>query len=435
MAIKSIIPAKQPSYQNRHLTMTLLTSLFFMWGFITALNDILIPHLKSVFTLSYTQAMLVQFCFFTAYFVVSLPSGYLVGKIGYKGGIITGLMVAGTGCLLFYPAASLQVYALFLAAFFVLASGISLLQVAANSYVTLLGSAETASSRLTLTQGFNSLGTTIAPYVGALFIMAATVKTNDELKLLGASELLAYRDQQAASVQIPYLILATILFLIALIFVLLKPVKVDTVKTNGSETSLNTGTYSENTAWHYRHLKLGAIAIFLYVGGEVSIGSFLVSFLGQPTIAGLAEQEAGKYVSLYWGGAMIGRFIGTAVMQKIAPQKLLGFNALMAMVLLVIAISTNGSLAMWSLLAVGLFNSIMFPTIYSLALTGLGQHSAQGSGILCMAIVGGAIIPLIQGHFADILGIQYSFVLSVLCYLYVMFYGFLDSSPASESIS
>ena len=435
MAIKPIVTAKQPSDQNRYLTMTLLTSLFFMWGFITALNDILIPHLKSVFTLSYMQAMLVQFCFFTAYFVVSLPSGYLVGKIGYKGGIITGLMVAGTGCLLFYPAASLQVYALFLAAFFVLASGISLLQVAANSYVTLLGSAETASSRLTLTQGFNSLGTTIAPYVGALFILAATVKTSDELKSLGASELLEYRTQQAASVQAPYLILAAVLFLIALIFALLKLVKVDIARVNASEANLNISTYSENSAWRFRHLKLGTIAIFLYVGGEVSIGSFLVSFLSQPNIAGLSEQEAGKYVSLYWGGAMVGRFIGTAIMQKIAPQKLLSFNALMAVILLVIAISTNESLAMWSLLAVGLCNSIMFPTIYSLALTGLGQYSAQGSGILCMAIVGGAVIPLIQGHFADIFGIQYSFVLSVLCYLYVIFYGFLGSSPASEALS
>lgn len=432
MAIKPIVPEKQPSDQNRYLTMTLLTSLFFMWGFITALNDILIPHLKSVFTLSYMQAMLVQFCFFTAYFVVSLPSGYLVGKIGYKRGIIVGLMVAGTGCLLFYPAASLQVYALFLAAFFVLASGISLLQVAANSYVTLLGNAETSASRLTLTQGFNSLGTTIAPYVGALFILAATVKASDELKLLGTSELLAYRTQQAVSVQTPYLILAAVLFLIALIFALLKLAKVDIAKVNDSEANLNISTYSENSAWRFRHLKLGAIAIFLYVGGEVSIGSFLVSFLSQPNIAGLTEQEAGKYVSLYWGGAMVGRFIGTAIMQKIAPQKLLSFNGLMAIILLVIAISTNGNLAMWSLLAVGLCNSTMFPTIYSLALTGLGQHSAQGSGILCMAIVGGAVIPLIQGHFADIFGIQYSFVLSVLCYLYVIFYGFWGSSPVSE---
>jgi MFS transporter, FHS family, L-fucose permease len=415
----------QPGSQGHRLTLPLLTSLFFMWGFITALNDILIPHLKSVFTLSYTQAMLVQFCFFTAYFVVSLPSGYLIGKIGFKSGIVVGLLVAGSGCLIFYPAASLQSYPLFLMAFFVLASGIGLLQVAANSYVTLLGSQETASSRLTLVQGFNSLGTTIAPYIGALLIMAATVKTSDEISLLSPDKLLPYQAQQAATVQYPYLMLAALLFLMALIFVLVKLPKAlatDKANTNNGETNLN---HAQISAWNYRHLKLGAVAIFVYVGGEVSIGSFLVSFLGQPSIAGLSGQEAGKYVSLYWGGAMLGRFLGTAIMQKIAPQTLLSFNAIMAILLVISAMATSGGLAMWSLLAVGLFNSIMFPTIYSLALNGLGQYSAQGSGILCMAIVGGAIIPLLQGYFADIVGIQHAFFISVFCYLYVAYYGCL----------
>jgi MFS transporter, FHS family, L-fucose permease len=415
----------QPDGQDHRLTLPLLTSLFFIWGFITALNDILIPHLKSVFTLSYAQAMLVQFCFFTAYFVVSLPSGRLVKKIGFKNGIVIGLLVAGSGCLLFYPAASLQSYSLFLMAFFVLASGIGLLQVAANSYVTLLGSQETASSRLTLVQGFNSLGTTLAPYIGVLLIMATAVETGDEINLLSPDKLLAYQAQQAATVQYPYLILAALLFLMALIFVLVKLPKVvatDKANTKYGETNLN---HAQISAWNYRHLKLGAIAIFVYVGGEVSIGSFLVSFLGQPSIAGLSGQEAGKYVSLYWGGAMVGRFLGTAIMQKIAPQILLSFNAIVAILLVISAMAASGGLAMWSLLAVGLFNSIMFPTIFSLALNGLGQHAAQGSGILCMAIAGGAIIPLLQGYFADIVGIQQAFFISVFCYLYVAYYGCL----------
>ncbi len=400
-------------------SLTILTSLFFIWGFITCLNDILIPHLKSVFTLNYTQAMLVQFCFFTAYFVVSVPSGYLVEKIGYKSGIITGLSIAGIGCLLFYPAASLHSYPLFLAAFFVLASGITLLQVAANPYVTILGKPETASSRLTLTQAFNSLGTTIAPYFGALFILATAVKTTDEIKLLNANELSAYQAAQAAAVQNPYLLLAAVLFFIAVVFALIRLPKIEAAEAqdSGVEDSVHVN------AWGYKHLVLGAIGIFVYVGGEVSIGSFLINFLGESSIAGLTEQDAGKYVSFYWGGAMVGRFVGALAMQKIQPGKVLTFNAATAAALVLLAILSNGQVAMWAILAVGLFNSIMFPTIFSLAVSGLGKHTGQGSGILCSAIVGGAILPVVQGLFADRIDIQQAFFIPVLCYCYIAYYG------------
>ena len=399
--------------------LTILTSLFFIWGFITSLNDILIPHLKSVFTLNYTQAMLIQFCFFTAYFVVSVPSGYLVEKINYKGGIIAGLSIAGIGCLLFYPAASSHSYPLFLAAFFVLASGITLLQVAANPYVTILGKPKTASSRLTMTQAFNSLGTTIAPYLGALFIFATAVKTTDEIMLLNADELSAYQAAQAAAVQNPYLLLAAILFFIAIIFVLTKLPNIAAAEehVSGIEDGVHT------SAWSYKHLILGAIAIFVYVGGEVSIGSFLINFLGEPSIAGLAEKDAGKYVSFYWGGAMIGRFGGALVMQKIQPGKVLTFNAVTAALLVLMTMLGSGHLAMWAILAVGLFNSIMFPTIFSLALNGLGKHTGQGSGILCAAIVGGAVLPVVQGLFADRIGIQQAFFIPILCYCYIAYYG------------
>ena len=383
-------------------SLSILTSLFFMWGFITCLNDILIPHLKAMFTLDYTQAMLVQFCFFGAYFIMSVPSGYYVDKMGYKRGIITGLFIAGLGCLLFYPAAGTRSYPLFLGAFFVLASGITLLQVAANPYVTVLGATETASSRLTLTQAFNSLGTTLAPYVGVVFILSVAEHSTD----------------QATSVQHSYLLLASVLFMLAVIFTQIK--LPDIQAQSHQHDSSNTIQIS---AWHYPHLLLGAVAIFVYVGSEVAIGSFLVSFLGQTHIAGLSVQDAGKYVSFYWGGAMIGRFIGVVLMQKIKSAHLLAFNAFAAVLLILTAIYASGDLAMWSLLAVGLCNSIMFPTIFSLALNGLGSHTGQGSGILCAAIVGGAIIPLIQGVIADYVGLQMAFFLPMLCYLYIGFYG------------
>lgn len=413
------MPASQNVALNYRTPLAVLTSLFFIWGFITCLNDILIPHLKAVFTLNYTQAMLIQFCFFAAYFVVSVPSGYLVEKIGYKNGIVTGLAIAGSGCLLFYPAAGLHAYPLFLAAFFVLASGITLLQVAANPYVTVLGTPETASSRLTLTQAFNSLGTTLAPYFGALLILSTAVKRADELKLLNSDELSAYQAAQAAAVQNPYLFLAAVLFLMAAVFAVLKLPQIQAQ----AEAVDAIGADGNQSAWHYPHLVLGALAIFVYVGGEVSIGSFMVNFLGEPHIAGLPEQDAGKYVSFYWGGAMVGRFMGAAVMRVFKPSSVLTFNALMACVLVLSAVLGSGSLAMWSLLAVGLCNSIMFPTIFSLALTGLGSHTGQGSGILCAAIVGGAIIPVLQGLLADRLGIQLALILPVFCYGYIAYYG------------
>jgi FHS family L-fucose permease-like MFS transporter len=396
-------------------SLSILTTLFFIWGFITCLNDILIPHLKAVFTLSYTQAMLIQFCFFAAYFVMSVPSGYLVEKLGYKNGIVVGLLIAGLGCLLFYPAAGLRVYGLFLTAFFVLASGITLLQVAANPYVTVLGPAETASSRLTLTQAFNSLGTTLAPYLGSLLILSTAVKTTKEISRLPIEELSLYQAAEAAAVQQPYLCLAAVLLLMAAVFAGLKLPK---ITSDSSLSSQVTGS-----AWQYPHLVLGALAIFLYVGGEVAIGSFMVNFLGEAQVAGLPEAEAGKYVSLYWGGAMLGRFVGAAVMQKLRPASVLIFNALAAVGLVLIAIFASGSLAMWSLLAVGLCNSIMFPTIFSLALGGLGEHTGQGSGILCAAIVGGAIVPLLQGMLADQIGLQHALLVPVLCYLFIAYFG------------
>ncbi|WP_426174135.1 sugar MFS transporter [Massilia sp. TWR1-2-2] len=395
--------------------LVIVTILFFMWGLLTALNDVLIPHLKAVYTLTYLQAMLVQFCFFGAYFVVSLPAGALIRKIGYQNGAVTGLLIAAAGCALFYPA-SQGGYGLFLFAFFVLASGITILQVAANPYVTVLGDARTASSRLTLTQAFNSLGTTVAPALGGLLILSAGALAADQLALLPAAEQAAYRAREAASVQGPYLALAAALAVLALLFAAARLPKI-THAAARADAGDNGGATAQ------RHLVLGAVAIFLYVGGEVSIGSFLINFLGEQNIAALPPAAAAHYVSLYWGGAMVGRFIGFAVMRYVSPGKALAVNSLGAIALVLCAIFGDGALAMWAILAVGLCNSIMFPTIFSMALHGLGKHTGQGSGILCMAIVGGALVPFAQGLMADTVGLQWSFAVPALCYTFILFYG------------
>ena len=415
--------ARERSYRA---PLVALTSLFFMWGLITSLNDILIPHLKAAFTLSYVEATLIQLAFFGAYFVMSMPSGWLVEQIGYKRGIIIGLLVAAGGCVAFYPAAAAASYALFLGALFVLASGITLLQVAANPYVTILGPARTASSRLTLTQAFNSLGTTIGPYVGATLILAAPVPSAPGVDPARVVSAIVTPGDEAALVQAPYLALAAVLFMIAMLFAMLRLPAV-----GASEPAVASKAGARETpVWSHRHLVLGVVAIFVYVGGEVAIGSLLVNFMMDPSVAGLPQQAAGQHLSYYWGGAMVGRFVGALAMIYLKPGRVLAFNATAAVVLLLVAVASAGHTAMWSVLAIGLCNSIMFPTIFALALVGLGRHTGEGSGLLCMAIVGGAIVPVIQGYFADHVGILNSFFVPVVCYLYIVFYGLHGHRPA-----
>ena len=380
--------------QTQRFAFIAMTCLFFFWGFITVLNDILIPFLKDSFNLNYTQAMLVQFCFFGAYFIVSPFAGKLIDKVGYQQGIVLGLLTTAVGCVLFYPSAELNVYVLFLFAFFVLASGITILQVAANPYVAALGPDKTAASRLNLAQAANSLGTTVGPIVGAALILGAATA-------------------DASAVQGPYLILAGLLLLVAIMFRFIKLPRIASVESDES---------SDASVWNHRSLVLGALAIFLYVGGEVSIGSFLVNYFAESSIGGLSHAEAGEMVAYYWGAAMIGRLVGAAAMNYVAPTKYLSLNALIAIVMIVVSMNTTGSLAMWSILAVGFFNSIMFPTIFTLAVKGLGSLTSKGSGLVCQAIVGGALIPLVQGVAADIIGIQLSFIVPMLCYIYIGWY-------------
>ena len=372
-----------------------MTCLFFFWGFITVLNDILIPFLKDSFDLNYTQAMLVQFCFFGAYFIVSPFAGMLIDKVGYQQGIVLGLLTTALGCFLFYPSADLNVYEFFLFAFFVLASGVTILQVAANPYVAALGPEKTAASRLNLAQAANSLGTTVGPLVGAGLFLGVVAA-------------------DASMVQGPYLILGSLLVLSAIMFRFIKLPRIASVESDQAT--------DEENIWSRRSLVLGALAIFLYVGGEVSIGSFLVNYFAEPSIAGLSHLEAGEMVAYYWGAAMIGRLVGAAAMNYVAPTKYLSLNALIAIVMIIVSMNTSGSVAMWSILAVGFFNSIMFPTIFTLAVKGLGSLTSKGSGLVCQAIVGGAVIPLVQGIAADTIGIQLSFVVPMLCYIYIGWY-------------
>ena len=450
------MPEEQKVQSTRSYTaaFVVVTGLFFMWGFMTVLNDILIPYLKGVFDLSHTQAMFVQFAFFMAYFVgsviyffISITGGDPISRIGYKNGILAGLLISATGSALFYPAAEFKMYGFFLAALFVMGLGFTLLQIAANPYVAILGSEKSASSRLNLSQGFNSLGTTIGPLIGGFLIF----------KYFAGEHI-----SGADAVKIPYMIFTAMFLLLA---VLIKVSKLPRVTTSDA---------IERTAGALRHpnLVFGALAIFFYVGGEVSIGSIMISYLGLENIAGLSEVEASKYVAFYWGGLMIGRFLGAISLSpmknltlkyllmmavpvaaflviwyfsginhasiygiflianliafmagKSLPHRTLLLFALVAIVLLIIALTNQGQIAMWSIIGIGLFNSIMWSNIFTLSIEGLGKFKSQGSSLLVMMILGGAIVPVFQGMAADTYGVHSSFLIPVICYAYIAFYG------------
>ena len=416
-----------------------LTSLFFLWGFITVLVDSLIPRLKDVFEMSYAKTVLVQFAFFVAFFVFSLPAGYLLSKIGYKKGIVLGLLTMAAGCLLFYPAAEHRMFSVFLVGYFTLAAGITILQVAANPFVALLGSEEGASSRLNLSQAFNSLGTTIAPVVGALFLLSDSVKSSEEIAVLTETQKSDYYIAEASTVQTPFLLISAFIILLAVVFLFTKLPKLIEESPKGGYFKLLKN----------KMMLMGALGIFVYVGAEVAVGSFLVNYFSDMGLATVvAESETmmsiantiastfnktftdsdpksllGIFVIFYWGGAMIGRFVGAYLTKILAPGKVLSIFAMLAITMIVISISTTGLISMWSILAVGLFNSIMFPTIFTLSLEGLGDLKAQASGLLCMAIVGGAIIPFFFGSLIDGLGFKTAFLLVITCYAYILFYG------------
>jgi MFS transporter, FHS family, L-fucose permease len=397
-------------------------SLFFIFGGITSLNDVIIPKLKELFTLNYTQAMLVQFCFFTAYAVVGIPGAWLVKRIGYMRGAVVGLLTMMAGCLLFIPASRTATYSLFLFALFVLASGVVVVQVVANPLISMLGSAATAHSRLTFAQAFNSLGTTVFPYFGAILILGGLASVSPDL--LSGADLDAYRTEETRAIVNGYLGLAIALALVA------GAVWVFRNRLRGEQHERSDGLFGMGLLRRPR-FGFGALCIFLYVGAEVAIGSLIVNYLMQDHVMGLADQSAGKLVGVYWGGAMIGRFIGSAVLRVASPGKFLARVAVGAMVLIVLSSQSSGALSGYSLLAIGLMNSIMFPTIFSLACEKLGSRAADGSGIINVAIFGGAVIPLLTGMIADVSGsLAIALALPALCYAVIAAFGIYARRPA-----
>lgn len=411
---RSNAPSHIPGSTN-YSAMAMVTTLFFIWGFCTVLNDALIPHLKTAFALSYVQAALIQLAFFSSYFVFAQPAGKLVEWVGYQRSMVVGLVTMGLGALLILPAANLASYPFFLGAQVVLAAGVTILQVAANPYVTILGPPETASSRLNLTQAFNTLGDTLALLFGGILILgsaaAAAAKHTGKVALSPA--------EQAAVVKTPYLIVAGVLVVLAIAIAIYKFPRIEMTR------DFRPGGLEEvkDSVWKHRHLYLGALAIFIYVGAEVSLGSYMVNYIADPTIGNVSQERAAKLVMFYWGGMMVGRFAGSVAMQRVSASVLLAWSGVGAAVMVLCSLLGTGHFAEVTILAVGLFNSIMFPTIFTLGVAELGPLTGRGSGLLVQGIVGGALIPVLMGYLADHYGIHRSLVLPLVCYLFVIYYG------------
>jgi FHS family L-fucose permease-like MFS transporter len=405
--------------------LTLLASLFFMWGFITVINNTLLPHLRSVFDLTYTQTTLIESVWFIAYFVASIPSAKLIERIGYQRALVTGLLVMAAGALGMILAASLPSYGVTLVMLFVIASGITLLQVAANPYVAVIGAPETASSRLNLVQAMNSAGTMLAPLFGAYLILGRSKGGTAEA---GAMLTQAERLADAHSVALPYALVAVVLVILALVIARFP------LPAMGAATArLGKEERKKHSLWKHRNLVFGVPAIFIYLIAEIGVANLFVNFVSQPEIANLTNEQAGRYLTFLWGGMMVGRFVGSAIMQRIRAETVLATFSIGAFIVMLMTVFTTGPLAMWSLILVGLFHSIMFPTIFTLGIKGLGPLTEEGSGLLIMAIAGGALV-IVQGWIADNYGLQTSFLLTAACELYVLFYA-LWGSRTSEDIA
>ncbi|MEH3102429.1 MAG: sugar MFS transporter [Sphingomonas phyllosphaerae] len=393
--------------------LTLLASLFFMWGFITVINNTLLPHLRSVFDLNYTQTTLIESVWFIAYFFASIPAAKLIERIGYQKSLVVGLLIMAAGALGMVLAASLPSYGVTLVMLFVIASGITLLQVAANPYVAVIGPAETASSRLNLVQALNSAGTMLAPLFGAYLILG---RSKGGTAATGTVLTEAERLADAQSVVLPYVLVAIVLVVLAVVIARFP------LPAMGSSTSRVAKEDRKNhSLWKHRNLVFGIPAIFIYLIAEIGVANLFVNFVSQPQIANVTAEQAGRYLTLLWGGMMVGRFAGSAIMQRIPAETVLAAFSIGAFVVMLITVFTTGPVAMWALISVGLFHSIMFPTIFTLGIKGLGPLTEEGSGLLIMAIAGGALV-VVQGKLADAYGLQPSFLLTAACELYILFY-------------
>ncbi|MBV1687933.1 sugar MFS transporter [Novosphingobium sp. G106] len=401
-------------------SLALLATLFFMWGFITVINNTLLPHLRSVFELNYTQTTLIESVWFIAYAVASMPSAFLIERVGYKKAIIIGLVVMALGALGMVPAARIPSYEVTLVALFVIACGIALLQVAANPYVAVIGPPETAESRLTLVQAFNSMGTFFAPYFGGYLILSRTVSGTT---MEGTAVSLEQRVGDAQATQLPYILVAIVLAIIAFVISRAK------LPTLGEDTRrANAEERKHLSLWKHRNLVFGVPAIFIYLIAEIGVANLFINFVSQPTIGNMTHAAAANYLILLWGGMMVGRFVGAVIMRRIAAEKVLTAFALFAMAAMIGAALLHGPAAMWALILVGLGHSIMFPTIFALGIRGLGPLTEEGSGLLITAIAGGALV-VVQGWLADTYGLQNSFWLTVACEVYVLFYAVWGSKP------
>jgi FHS family L-fucose permease-like MFS transporter len=408
----------QPAGVRYGPALTLLASLFFMWGFITVINNTLLPHLRSVFDLSYTQTTLIESVWFIAYFVASIPSAKLIERVGYQKSLVIGLLIMAAGALGMMLAASIPSYGVTLLMLFVIASGITLLQVAANPYVAVVGKPETASSRLNLVQALNSAGTMLAPLFGAYLILGRSKSgTSAAGTVLTDAERLA----DAHSVILPYALVAVVLVILAVVIAKFP------LPSMGSANSRLAKEQRKNLSlWNHRNLVFGIPAIFIYLIAEIGVANLFVNFVSQPDIANLTHEQAGKYLTFLWGGMMVGRFAGSAIMQRFDAGKVLAFFSVGAFIVMIVTVFASGPVAMWSLILVGLFHSIMFPTIFTLGIKGLGPLTEEGSGLLVMAIAGGALV-IVQGWLADNFGLQNSFILTAVCELYVLFYALWGS--------
>jgi FHS family L-fucose permease-like MFS transporter len=399
--------------------LTLLASLFFMWGFITVINNTLLPHLRSVFDLNYTKTTLIESVWFIAYFFASIPSAKLIERIGYKRSMVVGLLIMAGGALLMIPAARIPSYGVVLTALFVIASGITLLQVAANPYVAVIGPPQTASARLNLVQAFNSMGTTFAPLFGGYLILSRSASGNLE----GGAAALSFEQRMAdaQSVQLPYFIVAVVLAILAIVIARYRLPDLD-----ASARRLDAAERKHHSLWRHRNLVLGIPAIFIYLIAEIGVSNLFINFVSMPEIGGLTHAQASRYLFLLWGGMMVGRFVGSQLMRSYSAERVLACASLGAFIVMSVTVVASGPLAMWSLISVGLFHSIMFPTIFTLGIRGLGPLTEEGSGLLVMAIAGGALV-VVQGQFADAFGLQLSFLITAACELYVLFYALWGS--------
>jgi len=420
---KPSVPITERRYA---LPLILVTSLFFLWAFGVNLNDILIPHLKKAFHLTDFRSSLIQTAFFGGYFLAALPAGWLMEKIGYKRGILVGLLTCAAGALLFVPAASVRLYGFFLFALFVMACGQGVLEVAANPYVTILGPPESSERRLNLAQSFNSVGALVTPIVGAAFILSGVEYSRAQLAAMTPAQLRAYEIAEAATVKLPYLVIAGLFLAVAILIFLSQLPEVREEDGNEEPPGEARGLRG---LWPYKHLLKGVLAQFFYVGAQVGVASFVIRF-AQYSVLGLPEKQAANYLKLHLLGFMIGRFAGSAIMKHVAASRLLSLFGVSALTCLAVVLLGTGVAPMWALVLLGFFHSIMFPTIFALSLKHLGPHTKLGSSLLVMSIIGGAFFPAVMGYISDVSNIRYAFLVPFLCHVYVLYFAIRGYRPA-----